>query len=124
MLKSAEIVAFAATADAAESMLFYRDTLGLRLVADEPYALVFDANGTMLRIQKAESVMAVPYTTLGWTVDDIFATLEQLVNGGVMFERFSGVGQDENGVAQFPGGAKVAWFKDPDGNRLSITQLP
>lgn len=124
MLTSAPIIAFVATADAQAAMHFYRDVLQLPLTADEPFALVFDANGTMLRIQKVESVTAVPYTALGWKVDDIDVVHERLTAAGVDFERFAGLGQDERGVATFPDGAKVAWFRDPDGNLLSLTQEP
>ena len=122
MLNAAAIVAFAATADAEASRMFYGDILKLRLVSDEPYALVFDANGTTLRIQKVQNVMPVPYTTLGWNVEDIVALHDILATAGVAFERFPNFGQDSNGIVEFPGGAKVAWFKDPDGNLLSLTQ--
>lgn len=124
MLDRSKIVVFSATVDAEESIRFYRDVLKLRLVADEPFALVFDANGTTLRIQKVQSVVTVPYTTLGWDVDDLAATMSLLANAGVEPERFSGLNQDNQGIAQFPGGAMVAWFKDPDGNLLSVAQMP
>jgi catechol 2,3-dioxygenase-like lactoylglutathione lyase family enzyme len=122
MLSSAQIIAFAATANAEASISFYRDVLNLQLVADEPFALVFDSNDVMLRIQKVERVVAVPYTTLGWNVEDIRATRERLVEAGFEFERFENLAQDKDGIVEFPGGAKVAWFKDPDGNLLSLTQ--
>ena len=123
MLHAAPLVAFAATADPARALAFYRDTLGLPLTADEPFALVFDAHGTMLRVQKVEEVRAAPYTVLGWRVADIRAAVKELARRGVRFERYEGMGQDRSGVWQSPGGARVAWFKDPDGNVQSLTQF-
>ena len=77
----------------------------------------------MLRIQKVERVAAPPYTALGWQVDDIRDVCNWLVKAGVVFERFDGLEQDEDGIMEFPGGTKVAWFHDPDGNLLSLTQF-
>ena len=122
MLGSCELTAFVATADAERARAFYEGVLGLRSVADEPFALVFDANGTSLRISKVQSVAAAPYTVLGWEVSDIAAVVRGLGEKGVMFERFPGMEQDELGVWASPGGAKVAWFKDPDANLLSVTE--
>lgn len=124
LLDSVPIMAFSATADAARAKAFYQDQLGLRLVSDEPYALVFDAAGTMLRVQKVKEVPKAQYTTLGWHVPDIAASVEELEKAGVHFERYGLPGQDEKGIWTPPGSsAKVAWFKDPDGNILSLTQL-
>jgi catechol 2,3-dioxygenase-like lactoylglutathione lyase family enzyme len=124
LLDSAAIMAFSATADADRAKAFYRDQLGLRLVSDEPFALVFDAGGTMLRVQKVKEVRVAQYTALGWQVPDIAAKLEELEKAGVHFERYGFPGQDEKGIWTPPGStAKVAWFKDPDGNVLSLTQF-
>jgi catechol 2,3-dioxygenase-like lactoylglutathione lyase family enzyme len=124
LLDSASIMAFSATADADRAKAFYRDQLGLRLVSDEPFALVFDAGGTMLRVQKVKEVRVAQYTALGWQVPDIAAKLEELEKAGVHFERYGFPGQDEKGIWTPPGStAKVAWFKDPDGNVLSLTQF-
>ncbi len=123
MLNAANLRAFVATSDAAKAKEFYEKTLGLTFVSDEPYALVFDANGTMLRIQKVKDVAPIPYTALGWQVDDISATIIELTKNGVVFERFPGVPFDELGICTFPNGDKVAWFKDPDGNLLSLDQM-
>ena len=95
----------------------------MKLVADEPHALVFDAHGTMLRIQKAPQHVALPYTALGWQVPDITLAVDELLARGVRFERFPGFDQDARGVWKVPGGTMVAWFKDPDGNLLSLTQF-
>jgi len=120
-LDVSDIVAFVATADAVRAREFYETVLGLRLIADDPFALVFDANGVMLRVQKVQTVSPAPYTSLGWRVADIGATIQGLK--GVTFERFPGLNHDDLGVWTSPRGALVAWFKDPDGNVLSLTQF-
>jgi catechol 2,3-dioxygenase-like lactoylglutathione lyase family enzyme len=122
-LGSQKIMAFAATADPAKAKAFYRDTLGLRLTSEDGFALAFDVQGVMLRVTTVKKVAVAPYTVLGWQVDDIAATAQALKNAGVEFQRYQGLPQDELGVWEAPGGAKVAWFQDPDGNTLSITQL-
>ena len=122
MLGDCDIVAFLATSDTAKARSFFVDTLGLDFVSEDPYAIVFDANGTTLRVQKVEKVEPRPGTVLGWHVPDIQAAVKQLGNAGISFERYEGFGQDDLGIVTFPGGAQVAWFKDPDGNLLSIDQ--
>ena len=123
ILGSSKIVAFAGVRDAQRAKAFYRDTLGLRMVSEDGFALVFDANGTMLRVSLVREVVAAPYTVLGWEVADIVRTATQLVQAGVKLERYENfVKQDELGVWIAPGGTRVAWFKDPDGNLLSISQ--
>jgi len=84
---------------------------------------VFDANGTMLRVQKVREVVPAGYTILGWDVDDVGATVGKLSKEGVGFERYDGLPQDEKGIWTTPDGSRVAWFKDPDGNTLSLTQF-
>jgi len=118
------IIAFVATGDAERARKFYRDTLGLRLVLDQlPAALVFDAHGTMLRVTPVKELLPPRYTVLGWEVPDIVAAAKALEKAGVRFERYAGFEQDEMGIWTAPGGvAKVAWFNDPDGNILSISQ--
>ena len=124
LLSDVPIMAFNATADAERAKAFYSGKLGLRLVSDEPYALVFDAGGTMLRVQKVNEVRQAQYTTLGWHVPDMAAAADGLEKAGVPFERYGLPGQDERGIWTPPGSdAKVAWFKDPDGNILSLTQF-
>ena len=120
MLTNNDPIAFVATADADAAVVFYRDVLGLTFVADDPFALVFDLNGTMLRIFKVETVTPLEYTALGWKVDDIEAAVRGLGEKGVRFERYEELEQDELGIWTSPG-ARVAWFKDPDGNTLSLT---
>lgn len=122
-LGDATIIAFVATTDATRAIGFYRDKLGLTLVEDSPFALEFDAGGTMVRIQKVEGLTPHPFTALGWRVDDIATAVALLAAAGVVVETFPGIGQDEIGVWSAPSGAKVAWFKDPDGNILSLTEF-
>jgi catechol 2,3-dioxygenase-like lactoylglutathione lyase family enzyme len=123
MLHAQKLIAFAATRDGARARAFYQTTLGLTVVADDDFALVLDANGTMIRIQKMAVFTPHPFTALGWDVSDIAATVDGLRRRGVTFENFSGMAQDERGIWHSPSGASVAWFKDPDGNTLSLTQF-
>ena len=123
MLAGNDLMAFLATSDPAKALAFYQDALGLTLIADEEYALVFEANGTMLRVQKVASVAAAPYTALGWSTQAIDEDVAGLTARGVVFERFEGMEQDTAGIWTAPGGARVAWFKDPDGNLLSLTEF-
>jgi catechol 2,3-dioxygenase-like lactoylglutathione lyase family enzyme len=125
VLGSRKIMAFIGTRDAGRAKAFYRDALGLRLVSEElPFALVFDALGTMLRVSIVQDVAAAKYTVLGWEVPDIVEAVKDLQKAGVRLEHFEGFkGQDELGIWKSPSGARVGWFKDPDGNLLSITQF-
>ena len=104
------------------AIAFYRDKLGLRFLRDDGFALVFDMNGVMLRIAKKMSFTPAQGTVLGWEAREIGATMKKLGQAGVNFERYPNMGQDADGVCTFPNGDKVAWFKDPDGNVLSISQ--
>ena len=123
MLASNQIIAFVGTREPGRAKAFYRETLGLRLVHEDPFALVFDVNGTMLRVSIAPEVTPAKYTVLGWQVPDIKETARALEKAGVKLERFPGMSQDELGIWKAPGGARVAWFKDPDGNTLSVTEF-
>lgn len=117
-------IAFVATRDPARSREFYEQTLGLRLVSDElPFALVFDLHGIMLRVTPVKELAAAPYTVLGWMVPDITVAAQALHAAEVAFQRYPGLDQDELGVWTSPSGARVAWFKDPDGNTLGISQF-
>ena len=123
MLGSSKLIGFVGVRDAERAKAFYRDTLGLKLVMDElPFALVFDCQGTMLRVTLVREVAAAPYTVLGWAVTDITAAVSRLTAAGVQFQRYPQIQQDELGIWSAPGGARVAWFQDPDGNLLSISQ--
>jgi catechol 2,3-dioxygenase-like lactoylglutathione lyase family enzyme len=114
---------FVQTRDADQARQFYKDTLGLKFGGEDTYALVFDLGGIPLRVQKVADATPGKYTTLGWQVDDIETTVRGLGERGVTFERYEGLPQDRLGIWSVPGAnAKVAWFKDPDGNTLSVTQ--
>jgi catechol 2,3-dioxygenase-like lactoylglutathione lyase family enzyme len=116
-------ILFLATANAERARAFYERVLGLEFVADEPPALVFRVGDAMLRIQKVEHVHAAPYTALGWIVSDIRRTVRELSAADVVFQRYEGMNQDSDSIWQSPGGALVAWFRDPDGHVLSLTQF-
>jgi catechol 2,3-dioxygenase-like lactoylglutathione lyase family enzyme len=119
------IIGFVSIVDVSRARDFYRDTLGLRLVAEEPpFALVFDANGIMLRLGMAQAIAPAHGTVLGWQVPEIRSVVQTLGQAGVKFERYKGLDQDELGIWTSPSSAKVAWFKDPDGNILSISEHP
>jgi catechol 2,3-dioxygenase-like lactoylglutathione lyase family enzyme len=124
MLADSPVVAFVPSRDLKRSSPFFADTLGLKLIESDEFALLFDANGTALRVTAVPNLTPHPFTVLGWTVADIQATVTGLAKRGVAFERFDGMKQDSLGIWVAPGGAKVAWFKDPDGNVLSVTQMP
>ena len=114
------LVAFVGTAKPEAALAFYRDVLGLRLVDRHEFALVFDANGTTLRVAIAAEVKPLPYTVLGWQVPDATAACDELAGRGVEFVRCPGFAQDERGIWTAPSGAHIGWFRDPDGNLLSI----
>jgi catechol 2,3-dioxygenase-like lactoylglutathione lyase family enzyme len=123
MLNTAKLIGFAATTNPASAKKFYKDILGLSLVEDNPFALVFDANGTMLRVQKVQNHSPAKHTILGWEVDDLAAAIQRLVKKGIRLERYDGLVQDALGTWITPDGSKVGWFKDPDGNILSLTEF-
>ena len=126
MLGSADLIAFVPTRDPAKARKFYAETLGLDFISEDPFALVFNARGTPLRIANVSAVKdfkPAPFTIVGWQVTNVSDTLGDLAKKGVRFERFPGMVQDAKGVWKSPSGARVAWFKDPDGNILSITQV-
>jgi catechol 2,3-dioxygenase-like lactoylglutathione lyase family enzyme len=124
MLSTQKIVAFLATTDGARAAQFYGRTLGLPLRSDDDFAVVFDANGVELRIQKVERLTPQPFTVLGWQVSNVGAVVAALASSGVQMERYPWLEQDESGIWSAPSGARVVWFKDPDGNLLSLAQYP
>jgi catechol 2,3-dioxygenase-like lactoylglutathione lyase family enzyme len=125
ILKTAKLVAFVSTTDLAKARIFYESILGLRLAEDAlPFALVFDANGTMLRVTKVTEYQPQPFTVLGWGVDAIEATVEGLTAAGVEFLRYPGL--NDSGplpIWTAPSGARIAWFHDTDQNVLSVTEF-
>ena len=125
LLGNYNIIGFLTIVDVARAKDFYRNTLGLRLLSEEPpFALVFEANGIMLRLGMGKEIAAAHGTVLGWEVPDITTTVQDLREAGVELERFQQLKQDELGIWSSPSGAKVAWFKDPDGNLLSVSEHP
>jgi len=124
VLNQSRLVCFVATADADRARAFYQGTLGLTLVEDGGYALVFDANGTQLRVQRVDAVAPHAYTALGWEVDDLTTAVRVLAAKGLGAARFPGLPLDADGIWDTPDGSRVAWFHDPDGNTLSLSQPP
>ena len=123
MLQSSDVVAFTAATDLPRARAFYEEILGLTVVGQTDFACVFDANGTLLRVTAAPEVARAGYTVLGWQVTDIASAVAGLTAKGVVFLRYDGMEQDETGVWTTTGGDRVAWFPDPDGNILSLTQF-
>jgi catechol 2,3-dioxygenase-like lactoylglutathione lyase family enzyme len=122
MLGSTNIVAFVTITDGERARAFYEGVLGLKFVKDDGFALVFEANGIMVRAAKMKEVTPAQFTVLGWQVAGIEDVVSGLQKKGVRFEIFGFLKQDEAGIWTAPTGDKVAWFKDPDGNVLSLSQ--
>ena len=121
MLANATPVAFVSTSDPERARAFYRDTLGLPLLSEDGFALVFELGATTLRVTTVDSLRPQPFTVLGWHVDDAGAAVRALAGAGVAFERYDGMEQDDLGVWTAPSGTRIAWFRDPDGNLLSVS---
>ena len=115
-------IGFIPTARPDAARHFYEQTLGLTLETDDEFAMVFRSGGVMLRVVRMDTVTPAPFTIFGWEVPDVSTLVPQLTAAGIQFLHFALPGQDAHGIWTAPGGAKVAWFKDPDGNILSISQ--
>jgi len=124
MLGSAKVTAFISTTDGVRARKFYEGVLGLGFIRDDEFALVIDCNGVPLRVTKVAEFQPQPFTVLGWQVPDVTKTVTALGEKGVTFERYDWMQQDHLGIWNAPSKARVAWFKDPDGNLLSVTQHP
>jgi catechol 2,3-dioxygenase-like lactoylglutathione lyase family enzyme len=122
MLASSKIVGFVPTRDSKQARDFYEGKLGFQFVSDDQFALVMRAGETMIRVAKAQDFTPARYTVLGWEVQDIEAMVRWLQERGVVFEKYPFIQDQQLGIWSAPGGAKVAWFKDPDGNVLSVSQ--
>ena len=122
MLGSMKIVAFVPIKDSEKARSFYEGVVGLRFVKDDGFALVFEANGIMVRAAQMKDFTPAPFTVLGWQVSEIENVVRDLQKKGVHFEIFGFFQQDELGIWTAPTGDKVAWFKDPDGNILSVSE--
>jgi catechol 2,3-dioxygenase-like lactoylglutathione lyase family enzyme len=123
MTPPGDIIALIVTTQPDQARDFYEGRLGLPLVEDEQFALVFDVNGIMLRVTKLETHSPAPFTVLGFDVADISSEITRLITKGIIFEQFEGLEQDERGICTFSDGTQVAWFRDPDGNLLSLTEF-
>ncbi len=123
MLTHDRAIVFLATMDPARSRDFYEKLLGLKLIGDDGFAIVFDTAGAMLRVVRTERFEPQPFTVAGWEVPDVHATLQTLADRGLRAIRYEHLEQDELGVWTTPGGERIAWFHDPEGNLLSISQL-
>lgn len=119
MLADAEPIAFVASADLDRSLEFYGGTLGLDLLSRDEFACQFPG----LRVTLVAEPARARYTVLGWRVDDIEASVRALAARGVHFELYERMEQDELRIWTAPGGARIAWFRDPDENTLSLAQL-
>jgi len=123
MLTDKQLKAFVPTVKPAEAKKFYKDILGLTFLSEDNYALEFNTNGTLLRVTIVPELTPHPFTVLGWNIEDISSVIKSLNEKGVIFETYDFLQQDSLGIWASPNGSKVAWFKDPDGNVLSLTEL-
>jgi catechol 2,3-dioxygenase-like lactoylglutathione lyase family enzyme len=122
MLESARAVAFVPATDLDRARDFYEGILGLQVQEVSSFACVFRVAGATLRVTLVGELSPQPFTVLGWEVTAIHERIAGLAARGVEFARYEGMGQDPSGVWTTPGGDQVAWFRDPDGNVLSLTQ--
>jgi catechol 2,3-dioxygenase-like lactoylglutathione lyase family enzyme len=121
MLGEARYVGFIPVRDTSEARRFYEGTLGLQVLEDTPFALVVEAKATMLRVTPVPELAVQPFTIAGWHVADVAMTARALADRGVVCTFYDGMVQDELGIWTSPGGDRVAWFRDPDGDTLSLT---
>jgi catechol 2,3-dioxygenase-like lactoylglutathione lyase family enzyme len=124
ILSSAKVMSFIVTRDRERAKAFYGDVLGFRLSAEDDFAAVFDMHGSILRISTVPGHVPAAHTVLGWEVTDIESTIRALVSKGVSFTQYDGFGQNDLGIWTPPGSTnQIAWFSDPDGNNLSVSQF-
>ena len=121
MLAGAPFIGFIPVRDTSQARAFYEGILGLRVIEETSFALVIDANGTMVRLTGVPELAPQPFTIAGWQVPDVVPTVRRLSDSGVHFIHYDGMEQDDLGIWTTPAGDKVAWFEDPDGNTLSLT---
>jgi catechol 2,3-dioxygenase-like lactoylglutathione lyase family enzyme len=122
MLSAGKLIGFVPTKDSKRSREFYEGKLGFKFVSDDQFALVMQAGKSMIRIVKGAKFMPAQYTVMGWEVTDIEAMVKWLTGRGVAFEKYPFVQDQKSGIWTTPNGDKVAWFKDPDGNVLSLSE--
>jgi catechol 2,3-dioxygenase-like lactoylglutathione lyase family enzyme len=123
MLRSASAIAFLPSTDLDRSRRFFADVFGLDPTDVTAFACVYQLGPTMLRVTRVDDLRVQPFTVFGWQVPDIDTAVRELTGAGVAFLRYDGLNQDAQGVWTTPGGDKVAWFHDPDGNVLSLTEF-
>jgi catechol 2,3-dioxygenase-like lactoylglutathione lyase family enzyme len=122
MLTSAAGIAFLPSTDLQRSRQFFEQRLGLSVQDVSDFACVLDAGSTTLRVTRVDHLTPQPFTVFGWRVEDLRPTVAELAAGGITCLQFDGLDQDPSGIWTTPGGDLVAWFTDPDGNVLSLTQ--
>ena len=122
MLGNKKLKAFVPTINQERAKHFYKDILGLKLLSQDNYAIEFDANGTILRVTTVRDLLPHPFTVLGWKVDNIESVIREINKKGIFCEQYDFLQQDDLGIWLAPGGTKVAWFKDADGNILSLDE--
>ena len=122
MLADKKLKAFIPTVNPEKAKTFYKDVLGLKLISEDKYGMQFEANGTSLRVNTVQEFKPHPFTVLGWNVDDIATSITTFNKNRIFFEKYPFLEQDELGIWTAPGGTRVAWFKDPDGNILSLSE--
>jgi catechol 2,3-dioxygenase-like lactoylglutathione lyase family enzyme len=121
LLTDAAPVAFIPSTDLERSRRFYGDTLGQHVAEVTDFAVVLDVAGTTVRVVRVgDELAAQPFTVFGWRVTDLDAEIDALTAAGVAFLRYDGMTQDDRGAWASPSGTRIAWFKDPDGNTLSL----
>jgi catechol 2,3-dioxygenase-like lactoylglutathione lyase family enzyme len=122
-LRSAKAVAFVNVSDRERALDFYTGMLGLTLRSSDPFGDFLELGGALLRITVIPDYDPHPHPVVGWNVADVRATAAALVERGLSFNIYEDLGQDEDGIWTAPDGtAKVAWFLDPDGNVLSLSE--
>jgi len=122
MLTAGKMVGFVLTKDYEQARAFYEGKLGFDFVSLDQFAMVMRAGENMIRIVKMPDFVPLRSTVLGWEVGDVEAVVGWLVGRGVAMEKYPWVQDKERGIWTTPDGNKVAWFKDPDGNVLSVSQ--
>ena len=122
MLGSATVTALVGTVKPEIAKAFYGDTLGLKFISEDTYAMVFEGKNARVRVSRVPGVTPAAYEVLAFQVDDIEKTVDGLAAKGVVFARFGFFVQDTRGIWTAPDGTKVAWFHDPDLNLLSVVQ--
>jgi len=122
MLSDKKLTAFVQSLKPDQAKRFYKDILGLKLLSEDDYALEFDVKGTLLRVTTVLDLKPQPFTVLGWRVDNLVDEIRELNEKNILFERYDFLEQDKLGIWTSPNSTMVAWFKDPDGNILSLTE--